>query len=101
MGRETTGREMNYVDSALEVFHMETQLGATDDEALVSAIESAVSSAQRAFIAEVRDDILSKAEELDDDEDNDLVDDGVASLIWYAICLDERLPPEQRKESYT
>lgn len=101
MGREATGREMSAVDAAMEVFRMETALGATDDDALKSAIESAVAAAHRACMAIVRDDILMQSEALDADEDNDLLDDGVAALIWYAIELDERLPPEMRRESYT
>lgn len=85
----------------MHVFHLEAQLGADDDEALRRAFRTAIHRAQQGFIMEVRDDILEQAETLDADEESDLIEDGVASLIWYAIVLDEKLPPELRRENYT
>ena len=97
MGREATRREVGYQEAALETFELERTLGASEDAAIVKAVEAAVSTYRRSFIVGVRDDLLYKAEELDADEDNDLNEDGPAALIWYAIGIDETLPPEQRK----
>jgi hypothetical protein len=101
MGQDTAGREADYIETAMHVFHLETQLGAPDDDALKHAFEAAIARAQQGFIIGVRDDILDKAETLDADEESDLIEDGVASLIWYAIVLDDQLPPELRRENYT
>lgn len=101
MGQDTAGREADYIESAMHVFHLETQLGASDDDALRHAFEAAIARSQQYSIVAIRDDILEKAEELDDDETSDLADDGPASLIWYAITLDEMLPLELRRENYS
>lgn len=100
MGREATRREMSYHDAAAEVWDLEFTHGTTSaKQAMLAAVEAAVATAHRGFIRGTRDDILEKAEDLDADEDDDLNNDGVASLVWYAMLLDETLPPEQRMEN--
>lgn len=100
MGREATRREMSPEQAGMEVFGMELLNGGGNVEAAVrAAIEAAVATAHRGFIQGTRADILEKAEDLDDDEESDLVEDGVAALLWYAKLLDETLPPELRLEN--
>lgn len=99
MGREATRREMSYVEAGVEVFYLEANGDLDTEGAVRAAIEAAVATAHRGFIRGTRDDILEKAEDLDADEGNDLNEDGVASLLWYAKLLDETLPHEQRIEN--
>jgi hypothetical protein len=91
-------REASYKEAAKEAFGMELIANGGNVESAVSAcIEVAVATAHRDFVISIRDDILEKAEDLDA-SDNDMNDDGPAALIWYAILLDEILPPELRRE---
>lgn len=98
MGREATRREMSYRDTALEVWDMELAQGGSVKGCMLAAVEAAVATALRGQTIGIRDDILEKAEDIDADEDNDLNEDGPAALIFYAMLLDETLPPEYQKE---
>lgn len=96
MGRNAPRREMSYGQAALETYRMEIEHGVPHETALASAVECAVATANRAFTVGTRDDILEKAEDIDNDEGNGFQDDGPAALIFYAYLLDETLPPELR-----
>lgn len=90
--------EMPYKEAGLEVFGMEILQGTEITRAVSAAIESAVQTAQREFLAGVRDDLLVQAEALDADEESAFWDDGPGALILYAYEIDQRLPMEQRKD---
>jgi hypothetical protein len=105
MGRETTGRAPSFEEilSHAAWVYEETawmDINAPDcfEKAFRAAVSAAVSKSHQGFTIGVLDDILEKAEDLDADPDNDLNEDGVASLIWYAKLLDETLPEELRLE---
>lgn len=100
MGRNASGRAESPLEAGLDLYRFEIEhMGSNHEDALVTAINAAVSTAHRCFTRGTRDDILEKAEDLDDDETNDLNDDGPAALLWYAKLLDETLPHEQRLEN--
>lgn len=101
MGREATRREMSYLDAGIEAFYMAQELDTSLDleGAVRAAIDCAVNTAQRGITRGTRDDILEKAEDLDDNEESDLFEDGPAALLWYAKLLDDMLPPEQRLDT--
>jgi hypothetical protein len=94
---------MDPIAVGLEVFQIQQALGygrgISQEEALTKAIKAAVIADRRGYIQTVRDDILEKAEELDDDAENDMFEDGPAALLWYAKILDDLLPPEHRLEN--
>lgn len=96
MGREATGREVNYLEAGMEVFGMELLDTQNVETSVRAAIEAAVATARRAWSRDIRDDVMEKSEDLDNDPDCDLNGDGVAALLWYAYLLDEELPPEQQ-----
>lgn len=95
MGRQTSGREMNSTDSGIEAYRLEMAVSNDHEVAIRAALEAAIHVARRDFTGSIRDDLMKIAEDLDSGED-DLAEDGVASLIWYAKNLDDALPPELR-----
>lgn len=98
MGRETTRREMNYREAALEVWDLEFTHGTTSAKnAMLACVNAAYETAHRAFIIDMREALLSAAEELDADENNEINDDGPAAYIAFAMHLDDLLPPELQK----
>jgi hypothetical protein len=108
MGRQATGRAPTHedvVDHAVWVYDETLEFDPRNPndahaKALRAAIEAALNMAHRGFIQGTRDDIIEKAVDLDTDEENDMNEDGVASLLWYAKLLDETLPPENRLDNY-
>jgi hypothetical protein len=106
MGRETSRRAPGFeqiLSHAAWVYEETAWMAINDPEcfekAFRAAIDAAINKAHQGFTIGVLDDILEKAEDLDADPDNDLNEDGVASLIWYAKLLDETLPEELRLEN--
>lgn len=97
MGRETT-RGTSPIDCGLEAFQLSVAVGMTPEEALRTALGATEQAAHIAALASTRDILLETAEDIDEQEDCDLYDDGPASLIFAAIAIDEVLPPELRKE---
>jgi hypothetical protein len=89
----------DYREAGMDVYGLNIQLGATQGDSVLSAIEAAVQAAQRTFTRETRDDLLVRAEAIEADYGSQLYDDGVAALIWYAACLDETLPYEEQLEN--
>lgn len=96
MGQDTTGRAATPLEAGLATFEFARRVTDDLERAVTEAIASAVVAAHRGFVQATRDDILEKAVDLSNEEDNDINDDGVASLIWYAQLLDETLPPDYR-----
>lgn len=97
MGREATRRAMNPREVGLEAYELALAVAMTPEQALHTGIDAAVRSAVFSTMTEIRDNLLITAEEIDANEDNDLNDDGPASLIWFAMTVDDVLPPEKQK----
>lgn len=96
MGREATRREMSPVDAGMEAFYIAQAVNGDLERCVREAIAAGVETAYRAWSQDIRDDVLAKAEALDDDDECDLQEDGVAALLWYGYTLDGALPPEQQ-----
>lgn len=68
------------------------------ESSLEDVISAAIVSARIDWLKQERERLLSLAEDLDEDEDNDLNDDGVAALIWAAKIINDDLPVDERIE---
>jgi hypothetical protein len=84
--------------AAHEVFLMESQINGLDvADAVAAAIQAAIESQAREMLRQIRDWALTVAEEIDFNEDG-LLDDGPASLIYFAMQLDDEIPMEDRDQ---
>ncbi len=89
---------MNHVERALEAYRLERDYGHDHARAFTAAVTAVQGAIENDLIARVRNDMMEEAERLDNDEDDVFWDDGPGALLMFAYGLDERLPPEQRKD---
>lgn len=74
--------------------------GSEPPKSVAMAVEAAIRSHENGVINEVVDFLCALAEEIDSEEDPDddsIVFDGVASLLYAAMELESRIPLEDRK----
>lgn len=83
---------------ALETFGLELLAGAGQDDAIVSAVMSALDALHRQVTDEIADLAMKFAQDIETEDgeepDGSIAFDGSAALLWFARQLKERIPPE-------
>jgi hypothetical protein len=81
---------------AEDVYRMEQLQGGGHEQALAAAVAAAVMSSETLVLREMFASVIAAAEALDAGDD-DLAEDGVASLLWFAREMQESIPMDDRE----